>query len=129
MLRLAATVFALTLLFPGCEKRAPSTPADQTYTFRAIVTGLPTAKQALRLHHEAIPTFVGEDGNVIGMEEMEMEFPFLGPGAKLDGIAINDPIEVTMEMRWKSKPRYLLTSIRGLPAGTSIQVHPLDPGK
>ena len=129
MHKLAATVFALSL-FLGCEKRdQPTTPPDQTYTLRAMVTALPTQKQALRLHHEPIPTFVGMTGKTIGMEEMEMEFPFLAPAAKLDGIAVNDPIEATMEMRWNAKQVYLLTTIRKLPADTKLNIHPLEPDK
>jgi hypothetical protein len=131
MLKLAAAAIALALALFACESREkpPATPADQTYTLRAQVTGLPTPKQALRLHHEAIPTFVDQDGKTIGMEEMEMEFPFLAPAAKLDAIALNDKVEATMEIRWKSKPRYQLTTIRKLPQDTQLNIHPLEPEK
>jgi hypothetical protein len=134
MLRRA--VFSLVLVlgliaWGACEEKLqpPKTPADQTYTFRAQVTGLPTPKQALSLHHEAIPDFVGQDGTKIGMDEMEMEFPFLAPAAKLDGILVDDKVEVTLEMRWKSQPRYLLTAIRKLPKDTVLSIHLLAPEK
>jgi hypothetical protein len=129
MLRLTAIAISLCLIL-GCENRdQPTTPPDQTYTLRAIVTALPTQKQALRLHHEPIPTFVDKTGKTIGMEEMEMEFPFLAPAAKLDGIAVNDPIEATMEMRWNAKQAYLLTKIHKLPTDTKLKIHPLEPDK
>lgn len=121
-------IAALALfLVAACDRKQPAaiTPADQTYTIRAQVTALPDPpKQALRLHHEAIPTFVGSDGKVEGMEEMEMEFPFLAPSASLKGIAVNDLIEATMEIRWKSEPRFRLTSIRKLSPGTRLSISP-----
>lgn len=113
------------VLLAACESKQPAatTPPDQSYTIRARVTALPAPpKQALRLHHEAIPTFVGSDGKVEGMEEMEMEFPFLAPGASLRGIALNDAVEATMEIRWKSEPRFLLTAIHKLPPGTRLNI-------
>jgi hypothetical protein len=120
-----ALSLACLFLIASCDRKAaaPATPADQTYTLRAQVTALPNPpKQALRLHHEAIPTFVGADGKIEGMEEMEMEFPYLAPAAKLDGIAVNDLVEATMEIRWKSQPRFQLTSIHKLPAGTKLNL-------
>jgi hypothetical protein len=121
-------IAALALfLVAACDRKQPAAiaPADQTYTIRAQVTALPDPpKQALRLHHEAIPTFVGSDGKVEGMEEMEMEFPFLAPSASLKGIAVNDLIEATMEIRWKSEPRFQLTSIRKLSPGTHLSISP-----
>lgn len=119
-------VAALALvLVAACDRKrpAPGTPPDQTYTIRAQVTALPDPpKHALRLHHEAIPGFIGSDGKVEGMEEMEMEFPFLAPSASLTGIAVNDLIEATMEIRWKAEPRFLLTTIHKLPPGTRITI-------
>jgi hypothetical protein len=123
-----------SLLLCACEDRKPPLPPpDQTYTLRADVTALPNPpKQALRLHHEAIPNFVGHDGKVEAMDEMEMEFPFLSPAAKLDGIAVNDMVEAVMEIRWKAEQVFLLTSIRKLPADTKLNLGdlgPADPAK
>ena len=121
--------FTGLLLLASCEDRKPTLPpADQTYTLRAVVTALPNPpKQALRLHHEAIPNFVGHDGKVEAMDEMEMEFPFLAPEAKLDGIAVSDKVEAVMEIRWKAKEVFLLTSIRKLPADTKLNLGDLEP--
>jgi len=128
MLRAIAAV--LLCLLAACERKAaapPTSPPDQTYTLRAQVTGLPDPpKQALRLHHEAIPSFVGADGKVEGMEEMEMEFPFLAPSASLKGIAVNDVIEATLEIRWKAEPRFVLARIHKLPPGTHLNVSQPD---
>ncbi len=97
------------------------------------MTALPNPpKQALRLHHEAIPNFVGHDGKVEAMDEMEMEFPFLSPGAKLDGIAAGDKVEAVMEIRWKAKEVFLLTKISKLAADTKLNLGdlgPADPNK
>src|SRR3954471_9353494 len=109
-------VIALLLLLTACgRKPASATAPDQTYTLRAQVTGLPIPPKAgLRLHHEAIPNFVGADGRVEGMDEMEMEFPYLGPQVHLEGIALDDLVQAQLEIRWKGEPRYLLTSIHKL---------------
>jgi hypothetical protein len=122
-------VVGLVVVLAACERKPqavhPATAPDQSYTIRAQVTALPDPpKQALRLHHEAIPTFVGSSGKVEGMEEMEMEFPFLAPSASLKGIAPNDLVEATMEIRWKAEPRFVLTSIRKLPPGTVLNISP-----
>jgi hypothetical protein len=118
---------AVLFLLASCEQRrpAPITPPDQAYTVRAVVTALPNPpKQALLLHHEAIPQFVGADGKVIGMASMEMEFPVLAPGVSLQGIAAGDKIEFTLEMRWKSAPRYQIGSIKKLPADAAVNLGP-----
>ncbi len=127
MPQLSFLLLLASLLLCACKDRTPPLPPpDQTYTLRAVVTALPNPpKQALRLHHEAIPNFVGHDGKVEAMDEMEMEFPFLS--AKLDGIAVNDKVEAVMEIRWKAKEVFLLTSIRKLPADTKLNLGNLEP--
>jgi hypothetical protein len=120
-----AALAVLLCVLTACARKdsAPTTPPDQTYRIRGQVTALPNPpKQALRLHHEAIPDFIGADGKVQGMDEMEMEFPYLAPSARLDSIALNDAVEATMEIRWKSQPRFVLTSIRKLPTGTHLSI-------
>jgi hypothetical protein len=112
----------------ACEKKHPPVPApppDHTYVLRGQVTGLPNPpKQFLRIHHEAVPEFIGHDGKPQPMEEMEMEFPFLSPNAQteLKGIQLNDLVRATLEVRWKSEEPFLITSIEKLPPGTDLKL-------
>jgi hypothetical protein len=109
-----------------------ATSADSTWTIRGRVTSLPLPPTlSLIIHHEAIPGFTDAQGTVIGMEEMEMSFPFLAPGVLLDGINVGDPVEATMEMRWTAEPRFLITAVRRLPADTQLKIGTIEtePGK
>ncbi|HYE63508.1 MAG TPA: copper-binding protein [Phycisphaerales bacterium] len=102
-------------------------PADHTYTLRARVDALPSVKRPyLDLHHEALPGFKNQQGEVIGMNEMVMGFPYLAPGVSLDGLAPGDPVEFTMEMRFTAKPRFLITRLTELPADTKLNLGTLE---
>lgn len=116
-----ATVTVLCL--PGCGREGLP-PADQTYTVRGEVDGLPGPKSFLSVHHEAVPGFVASDGAKSGMREMIMDFPDLAKGVSLVGLEIGDPVEMVWEVRWKSDPRILVTTIRELPAGTKLNLTP-----
>ncbi|CAG0981922.1 hypothetical protein PHYC_01812 [Phycisphaerales bacterium] len=114
----------LGLLIPsGCGRKAPAA-ADQTYTVRGVVEDLPGPKAALSVHHEAIPNFVGRDGRVTGMREMIMEFPDVAPKVSLDALRVGDPIEMTLEIRWNSDPRMLVTSLKKLPVDAKLNLTP-----
>jgi hypothetical protein len=73
----------------------------------------------LQAHHETIPDFVGRSGSVTGMPEMIMEFPALRKGIDLSPFSVGDAVRITFEVRWKSDPRTLVTSIQVLPSGES----------
>jgi hypothetical protein len=108
----------------------PTGPAEATYTLRGRISALPNPpKTSLVIHHEEIPDFADADGNKIGMEEMEMQFPFLGAGVSLDGLAPGDPVEAVMEMRYKGQPRFLITSIKKLPADAVLKLGTIETGK
>jgi Cu/Ag efflux protein CusF len=112
------------------EVIVPGTPAEQTYTVRAVVMGLPaTGRAFLELHHEEIPDFIGRDGAVEGMKEMIMDFPSIHPAADLRPLRVGDKVEVTFEVRWKSEPRTIVTALTPLPADTVLNLKPVtDPG-
>jgi hypothetical protein len=125
---------AVTIVLPACKERgsqatsatsAPKAPADKTYTLRGRITGFPNPpREFLRIHHEAIPQFEDGTGRVVGMEEMEMQFPFLSAGAEdsLKALSLSDPVEATMEMRYKGEPRFLITRITKLPADAALRL-------
>ncbi len=112
------------------EVVTPVTPAEQTYTVRAVVTGTPASGRAyLELHHEEIPTFIGRDGGVERMSEMIMDFPSIHPSADLASVHVGDKVEFTFEVRWKSEPRTVITAITRLPNDTTLNLsEPQSPG-
>jgi hypothetical protein len=111
----------------GFPPTTATTPADNTYTLRARVDALPNPKrQFLDLHHEKLPEFKNEKGEVIGMNEMVMGFPYFAPGVSIADLKPGDPVEFTMEMRFTSKPRFLITRITKLPADTRLNLGTLE---
>ena len=123
------------LYIPNCTRKeagkpaaaAPTTPAEKTYTLRGRITGFPNPpREALRIHHEALPDFTDAEGKVIGLDEMEMHFPFVSPSVSFDGLKLNEPIEATMEMRYKSEPRFLITRITKLPEDTKLNLGKIE---
>lgn len=108
------TLAASLLLPAGCEK--PTPPAlvikgavEATYTVRGRVIRLPNPPLGyLVVHHAPIPNFVNRLGKETGMDEMEMDFAWVAPGA-LDAIAAGDPVELTFEVRWRGEPPTLVT--------------------
>lgn len=97
--------------------------ADQAYTVRGEVTATPgqsgLTEDQLRIHHEAIPGFVGYDGEVVGMASMTMPFP-AAETVDLGQLAVGDKIEFTFEVNWDDSPGYRITNIRKLPAETEL---------
>jgi hypothetical protein len=114
----------------GPQATTPTGPAEATYTLRGRISALPNPpKSALVIHHEELPDFADADGNKIGMDEMEMQFPFLAAGVSLEGLAPGDPVEAVMEMRYKGQPRFLITSIKELPADTTLNLGTIQTDK
>ncbi|MCC6952345.1 MAG: copper-binding protein [Phycisphaerales bacterium] len=107
---------AFALILSACEKPAPAPPppvikgaVEATYTVRGRVIRLPNPPLGyLVVHHAPIPNFVNRLGKEVGMEEMEMDFAWVAPGA-LDGISAGDPVELTFEVRWRGEPPTLVT--------------------
>jgi len=85
-----AGLFAATALFvAGCAEE----PAQvDIYRVRGVVTALPQADDPiskLMVHHEAIPTFIGQSGANEPMAEMVMPFP-TASGVAVDGLKVGD---------------------------------------
>lgn len=140
----AALVAMLSVLpLSGCRRepepaggRAGGTsaglgPADQKYTTRALVVALPDAgsRQPLMLHHEEIPEFVGKSGEIIGMKEMVMPFEQIAPDISLDGVLPGDKIGLDFEVRWKQRPRTLVTRLEKLDPATVLHIAPKSGGE
>jgi hypothetical protein len=100
----------------GCAGPNPeeSVAAAQVYTVRGEITQLPNPGRPdgaeLYIRHEAIPDFVDTEGATVGMEAMTMGFP-IGPDVDLKGLAVGDPIEFRLEVRWDGKPPVLVSKV------------------
>ena len=89
---------------------------------RGQVTALPDPSDPLsnlRLRHEAVDDFVGMDGEVVGMDSMNMPFP-VAEGLSLEGLEVGDPVVFTLEVDWDGDPAYQVTRIERLPEGTEL---------
>lgn len=94
----------------------------QRYEVRGEVTRLPSAGvDALSVRHEAMPGFVGIDGEVVGMESMTMPFP-VGEGVELDGVEVGDKVGFTLEVEWEGDPPYRITRVEELGADTVLDL-------
>lgn len=109
----------------------PTTPAEQTYTTRGRVEGLPASGRLyFEIHHEEIPEFVGKDGTVTGMHEMIMDMPSFSPEAaqQLQSLQIGDVVAMTFEVRYASDPRSLVTRLEKLAQETPLKLGKVERG-
>lgn len=107
---------------------APEPPrAPDVYRVRGIVRQLPTTGHARDLHvrHEAIPSFLGSDGEIVGMESMTMPFP-LADASLGDGLEVGDKIELEFEVRWDEGHPLRVTAIEELPFETQLNFKTTD---
>ncbi|MEM9195333.1 MAG: copper-binding protein [Myxococcota bacterium] len=128
---LSASLVVAILASAGCgsesdENSSPTSdlgPAEHTYQTRAEVVGASQEgdRRFLALRHEAIPEFVGRDGEVNGMESMVMQFE-VKDGVDIDGMDEGQAIAFTFEVRYQSSVTLLLTEASLLPDGTELDL-------
>jgi len=132
---LSTLSLSLILLAAACSGGDAPQPADETqggwgvgaeidrYTVRGEIVSLPGpgGRGAFDVRHEAIPDFRSSDGEVVGMGSMTMPFP-LAEGLSLDGFAVGDKIEFTLEVNWdpEATPPQRVTRVQKLPAETDL---------
>jgi hypothetical protein len=123
------TLFLLAVLsLAGCSGREES---GRTYTVRGQVTQLPDPKNpgtGLYLNHEAVDDFVGRDGEMEGMNPMNMPFP-VDEKVPLEGIGVGDVIEFKLHVDWEAEPAVEIVEIRELPPGTKLVYRAAKPPK
>jgi Cu/Ag efflux protein CusF len=115
---------AVPMALSGCFREPAPTEPEQSdhvgwgiYDARGIVVALPADGEDLMLKHEAIPTFRNIEGELVGMNSMQMPFP-LGEGVSLEGIEVGDMVAFTFEVDWD--PAYFIRSIEVLPEETEL---------
>lgn len=106
-LTLALLIIAL---FPACSPK----PAADSYELKGTLMGvreLSSGLVSVAIAHEAIDDFKDEDGKVVGMMAMQMNF-YPVEGVSLVGFSAGDAINFKFEVRWKENPRLRLTAIK-----------------
>lgn len=120
-MRPAPRPFALLLLvllpgLAGC-RRAEESAAGRDYSMRGRIVQLPTPENPaseLQIAHEAVPEFVGRDGQVTGMDAMTMGFP-VARRVRLSDLAVGERVEFTLHVDWDAELPIQITRLRQLP--------------
>lgn len=126
-LRLVPACIALAALL-ACGKGSEKSVRE--YTVRGRVVQLPDPAQPaseLLIAHEAIDDFVNRAGEEVGMDPMTMGFP-LAEEVSTEGLAVNEPVELTLRVDWESEKPVQLTRLRELPPDTQIVYRAARPG-
>lgn len=121
------TVLTLTVMMMAAGCGSDATPAaagskTYTYTVRGEIVQLPSAEsvdQQMLIRHEAIPDFINDQGEKVGMMSMTMQFP-VGKDVSLEGLAVGDAISFTFDLDWSGTPPYKVVKIEKLAAGTEL---------
>lgn len=127
------TVIVFVLAATACDGGDLSPTAGDADAFPAYsVRGrvLEVSEDALTLHHEAVDDFVGASGKVTGMDAMVMRFHLARRLRDVD-LAEGAKVEIRFEAR-NTKPKFVITSLRGLPPDTELQfraARPPDPSE
>lgn len=127
---IAAALLATALPLASCARKAPESEKPQPtarYTVRGKVLTLPVegdVRSELRVRHEPIPDFRANINEPpVGMRAMAMPFPITDL-TLLRGIAVNDAVEITLEVRYSAEDGLLRDSntvaIKRLPPGTAL---------
>jgi len=125
----ALVLLPLLTLVAACDSETAEpelAAADQTYTLRGELKGVEADE--LAIHHEAIDDFVNEEGETVGMDSMTMPFA-VASGLSVARFSEGDLVEFTFEVRWKSGPRLLVTSLVQLPSTTELVFEKAETGE
>jgi hypothetical protein len=117
---LLLTALVLTSGLVACS--APEQESAVTYHLRGQVTALPDPADPLsdlRIRHEPVDDFVSMDGEVVGMDSMNMPFP-VGGGVDVSDLQVGDKVAFTMVVDWDADVPYQVTEIEVLPPDTEL---------
>ncbi|MEM7483271.1 MAG: copper-binding protein [Acidobacteriota bacterium] len=125
LLVVASCLFALFAIACGPDEPEAADSSSQRreiYQVRGEIRSMPGQSEvasALYLRHEAIPDFVGIEGDVVGMPTMTMPFP-VAESVNLDAFQRGDRVSATLEVTWDGDPPFQLIAIEALPADTQL---------
>ncbi|MFH1573611.1 MAG: copper-binding protein [Acidobacteriota bacterium] len=123
------TAPAVATIMAGCgptigplEKGQPlAAPAGHRYTVRGEIYQLPdpaSPGSSLMIRHEAIPDFVNQRGERVGMTAMTMAFD-PAPGLSWPDLQVGDKVEFDLRVDWE-RSRYEIVELRKLPPETPL---------
>lgn len=110
------------------EEPAPP-PEPETYTVRGEIVDLPDPEDPTSgffVYHEAIDTFRGMDGKVVGMSSMTMPFA-IDEDLDLEGLQRGDKVEFDLHVDWDGDPATLVTRVEKLPPDTILEFRGAQP--
>jgi len=116
------TVLAACSAPSGDDATAEAGDGAVTYSMRGQVTALPDAADPLsdlRIRHEPVDDFVSIDGEVVGMDSMNMPFP-VGSGVDVSALHVGDKVAFTMVVDWDADVPYQVTGVEVLPPDTEL---------
>lgn len=116
----------------GCGDPAavdPELPAATVYEVRGVVRQVrqqgTEGKTQLSILHEAIPDFVGIDGEVVGMKSMTMPFA-VAEDVDLTTIEPGSRVRFELSVDWNRGDPGLITSIEVLPEDVLLEFETSD---
>lgn len=103
---------AVALFVLSCRGNPPALP-EHTYTVAAEIIRISSPNEPRReilLQHEAVPEFVDQDGNKVGMAAMTMPFP-VAARVNLADFQPTDKVRATFVVRFQGSPPYEVTRL------------------
>ena len=117
----SVAIFGASCLLVSCGDEPD--PID-VYQVRGVVTALPNPENMgadLRVHHEAIPEFIGYDGTAQPMPEMDMAFPAPAGVVPID-LSVGDKVAIQLEVNRGKNRGYRATRVRPLASDTPLDL-------
>ena len=118
-------LLATAPILDGCGGSSDSsveTPDPAVYLVRGVIRQVRQAddgKTQLSVLHEAIPDFVGIDGDVVGMKSMTMPFT-VASSVDLTGYQPGSRVQFELAVDWNRTDPALITTIEILPDDTVL---------
>jgi len=133
-LRGTSSLILLLALFPiasacgGSSDSEVEAPAPAVYGVRGVIRQARPAgagKTQISVLHEAIPDFVGINGDVVGMKSMTMPFT-VADSVDLTGMEPGSRVHLELAIDWSRADPALITAIGILPDDTVLSFEAPD---
>lgn len=101
----------------GSSDSGPEAPAPALYSVRGVirqVRPVDDGKIQVSVLHEAIPDFVGINGDVVGMKSMTMPFT-VADTVELTGLEPGSRVRFELSVDWNRAEPGLITALETLP--------------
>lgn len=129
---ISCSLVALTTLLAACGGQTQVSdddlPPPAAYEVRGLVRQVKEqsiGRTQLSIHHEAMPEFVGIQGEVEGMKSMTMPFT-VAETVDLEGVAPGTKVLFQLTVDWSAPEPALITGIEVLPEDFELQLEKLN---